>query len=497
MAGIGFELKKALQRGGIGRFVTVSLAGTAIVAGPWLLSVLGIFLIQRFASALLAQAAALFMAVIIYSYAFSLIASSGFAYVFTRWVSDLIYEEKRREAGGALLAYLILVVAGAAALGLAGALPLSLAGVVAHPRLFAASAVLLFVAINASWVLISFVSLLRRYLGILLVYIGGSLGSFIGVVLLGRAFAAAGALLGYALGQCLTAAALYAMTLGRFRPMSLPFSGIAAYLRRYRFLFFSGMLYAWATWVDKVVFWLAFGTRVPGGWLSIFDPYDAPVFFAVLTLIPALIYFTIEAETTFYPRLRDFLKNLTTGPYKKIQEKKYAMIRSMNSGLREQALLQGISTAVGLLLAPIIAARVLGGQASVPILRLTLGAVFFHSLFLTLMIFLFYLELYARAFAATLAFFAVNLLASLLLALTGASGLAGASYLAGGIAGCIVAGILLSRSASRIDRTLFSRAARSGGVVKVETVSERRGRDTARRRPERKAQGARGRGTSP
>jgi hypothetical protein len=43
MAGIGFELKRVLRQGGIVRFIGVSLAGTAIVAGPWLLSVLGHF----------------------------------------------------------------------------------------------------------------------------------------------------------------------------------------------------------------------------------------------------------------------------------------------------------------------------------------------------------------------------------------------------------------------------------------------------------------------
>ena len=47
MAGIGFELKRVLRKGGLMRFLGVSLASTAVVAGPWLLSVLGIFLVQR------------------------------------------------------------------------------------------------------------------------------------------------------------------------------------------------------------------------------------------------------------------------------------------------------------------------------------------------------------------------------------------------------------------------------------------------------------------
>ena len=72
MAGIGFELQRVLKRGGIGSFVKVALSGIMIVAGPWLLSIIGIFLIGRFAGVALREGRSLFMSVVIYSYAFSL-----------------------------------------------------------------------------------------------------------------------------------------------------------------------------------------------------------------------------------------------------------------------------------------------------------------------------------------------------------------------------------------------------------------------------------------
>jgi uncharacterized membrane protein len=484
MAGIGFELRRVLREGGIRRFLAVGLAGTAIVAGPWLLSILGILLIQGFASSLLSEAPALFMSVIVYCYSFSLIIASGLHYVFTRWISDLIWEEKQGEAGSALLACMLIVCAGSALIGLAGVLPLRLAGVISHPRLFTVSAVVLFVGINLNWLLMSFVSLLKRYFAILLVYLGGSLVSFLGVFVLGRAYDTGGALLGYAAGQWLTVMALYAMTLGRFRPMGrgrpsggggkpqasagsprknaagLPFGKFAGYLWRFRLLFLSGMLYAWAMWADKVVFWFAFGRRVPGAWFSIYDPFDIPVFFAMLTLIPSLIYFTVQGETSFYPRLRDFLVSLREGTYQRIQEKKYQMIRVMNTGLYELALLQGISTIVAVLLAPAISSGLFGGGVSVPILRLTLIAVFFHAVFLCLMILLFYFQLFPQALLSVSAFFIVNLAASLALARFRLESLVGGSYMAGGIAGCAVAISLLGPFAARIDRIIFMRSAK-------------------------------------
>lgn len=460
MAGIGFELKRVLRQGGVVRLIGVSLAGAAIVAGPWLLSVLGIFLIQRYAALALVEAPLLFSSAIVYSYALSLVLFSGLHYVFTRQVSDLIYEDKNRDAGSALLSFLLATSVLAVAAAVAGVLPLRLSGVVSRPLLFMVAAVALFTATCANWVLMSFISLLRSYTGILMTFLGGSLLSFLCTFFLGRIYATAGALLGYAVGQWATTIVLYAMTMARFRPSRISFVGFFSYLSRYRMLFLAGLLYAWATWADKIVFWFAFGRRVEGSWFRVFDPYDIPIFFAILTLIPGLIYFTIETETTFYPRLREFLRCVASETFQKIQEKKGAMIRSLGQSLRGQGLLQMIVSVVLILAAQRLGPALFGQGVNVQALRVTLAAVFFHSLFLSLLIFLFYLEMYGRAVIATLVFFSVNLAASVGIALLGDVRLLGASYLLGGVVGTIVAGLFLARSLSRFDHTLFIRAAR-------------------------------------
>jgi polysaccharide biosynthesis protein PelG len=461
MAGIGFELKRVLRQGGVVRFLGVSLAGTAIVAGPWLLSVMGIFLIQRYAALAISEAPVLVSAVIVSCSAFSLVIFSGLHYVFTRQVSDLIYEEKNMEAGAALLSFMLGTVVLSAAISAAGILPFRLAGVVSRPGLLMFSAGALFVATCLNWVLMSFISLLRSYTGILMTYLGGSLVSFLGTFLLGRAFAAGGAILGYAAGQWMTTIVLYSMTLARFRP-SRPRPGqLLAYLSRYRVLFLAGLLYAWATWVDKVVFWFLMGSGIRGTWLRVFDPYDLPIFFSILTLIPGLIYFTIETETAFYPRLREFLRSVSSDTFQRIQEKKYAMIRSLGAGLRGQAALQGIVSAVLILSAPTLGPAIFGPGIHVQALRATLAAVFFHALFLSLLIFLFYLELYGRAALSTLVFFAVNLAASVAIARMGDLRLLGLSYLLGGALGSAVAGVFLVHALRRFDHLLFIRASRS------------------------------------
>lgn len=459
MAGIGFELKRVLQRGGIIRVLGVSLAGTAIVAGPWLLSALGIFLIQQYAASALTEARSLFTALIVYCYAFSLVLFSGLHYVFTRQISDLIYQHKNREAGSALASFLLALFALSALVAAAGLLPLRIVGEVSRPVLFLLAAGLLFTVINLNWVIMSFITLLKSYIGILLVYLGGTLISLLGVRFFGALYATAGALLGYALGQCFTAIVLYLMTLKGYAPIRLSLKGFLSYLLRYRLLFLAGLLYAWASWADKIVFWFTLGKRMAGSWFRVFDPYDVPIFFAILTMIPGLIFFTIETETSFYPRLRRFLRCLGKESWTGIIRSKQMMLRTMSAGLREQSILQAICSVTLIILAPAIGHALFGDSVDASALRLTLGAVFFHALFLTLMIFLFYFELYVQTVAAVLVFFAVNVTASLAIGMMGATRFLGLSYLAGGVAGSVVAGVLLSLSARRIDRTLFARAA--------------------------------------
>jgi uncharacterized membrane protein len=147
--------------------------------------------------------------------------------------------------------------------------------------------------------------------------------------------------------------------------------------------------------------------------------------------------------------------------WQKIQERKYSMIRSLGAGLRGQGVLQGIVSIVLILMAPDLGAALFGAGVNVPALRITLGAVFFHSLFLSLLIFLFYLEMYGQASLATLVFFAVNLAASIVIALTADQYLLGTSYLAGGVAGSACAGFFLGRALKRFDQILFIRASRS------------------------------------
>lgn len=456
MAGIGFELQRVLRKGGIVSFLKVALAGTIITAGPWLMSVVGILLIGRTSGSALGEGQRLFLGVISYSFAFGLFVFGGSHYIFTRFVADLVYEEKNREAGSALLLFVLATIVVAGVMAVVAVRFIQPQGI-SHVGVFRVSIALLFVVINVNWLLMIFVSLLKQFIRIFIVYLLGVVLSFLGVNLLAAPLGLAGALLGFAGGQGFIVIVLYALTVKEFAPGSLPIRAALRYFGTFRYLFLCGTLYYWGIWIDKMVYWFTCGSSVQGTFIRIFDFYDIPVFFANLALIPGLVYFMIINETEFYIRLKVLLKGLQSGTYVKIQEQKYLLVRSIRQGMREQTVLQGVFTAILVLAAAEISRVVFAGGVNVLVLRLTFVAVFFHLSYLTLLIFLFYYQLYRTSALVAAVFLVLNAVGSLIVQHVGNLEYASMGYLvAGVVAGAVGLRAVLAATRS-IDRTLYAR----------------------------------------
>ncbi|MBN1411432.1 MAG: exopolysaccharide Pel transporter PelG [Spirochaetales bacterium] len=459
MAGIGFVLRTVLRKQGLFSILKVALIGTIIVAGPWLLSIFGIFLIGKFAGNAVAESRGLFMALIIYSYAFSLAVFGGFHYVFTRQVADAIYENRKNEAGAVLVVFSAFVAVSAALISGTALFLIDLSGI-AWPLIFRLSGIILFVSINLMWLLMIFISLLKRFLLIFFIYLSGMAVSFGLVFLLGKIFLSAGAVLGFAAGQLLIVILLGAVSLKEYKPCRPSVKKFLHYMVRFKFLLFSGIFYYWGMWIDKIVFWIIRGDQVNNTFFRVFEVYDIPVYIANLTMIPGLIFFMVVNETNFFVRLREFLNTIHTGILKRIQDNKKKLARQAGIGIRDQSLFQGIFTAAFILLARELTRYVFNTAVNLTVFRILTGAVFFHLMFLTLMVFLFYLQQYKKTFAAALVFFLVNSVGSVLTALSGINELCGLGYLAGGFTGSIAAVLFLVSSVRNYDKTVFIMACR-------------------------------------
>jgi len=456
MAGIGFELRKVVGQKGLTGFVKASLSGTIIVAGPWLVSIVGITIIQRMMAETLQELPGAFMAAVIYSYAFSLILGGGFHYIFTRVISDLLYDKDEPGAFYYLLKFLIPTALASTLVGLPAVLTFSLP--ISHPQLFSLGTLLLFISINLLWIIMLFISVLKWYMQIMISFILG-MGASVGLlILLGNLYGTGGAIMGFALGHFVICAILIFISFLSYKPQKrTKLKGMyLKYLIKYKYLFLTGAFYYFGIWIDKLINWIIAGTAITGTFLSIYEPYDVTVYFANLSMIPGLIFFVVSSETRFYILFKKFLSSLSKSRLSEIKRHKYRLISSTIKSIKEQSLFQGLITLLLIIMAPTVSTFISNGRTETVVIITTLGAVFFQLLYLTFLNFLFYLEMYRRAFYSSLSYFLINALISTVASSFSITHLAGLGYLAGGIAGSLVAFLAFNDSIKKIDRLILA-----------------------------------------
>ncbi len=455
MAGIGFELQRVLKHGGMTGVFKVALAGIIIVAGPWLISILGIFALSRFAGFALKEGGFLFTAAIVYSYAFSLFLFGGLHYIYTRYTSDLIYIKDDSRAFSTLLLSMLIIGIMSTLVAIAGVIFIKTDNI-ENLFMYKIFAAVLFVSVNLIWLVMIFITLLKKYMTIFLVYIIGMILSFGAVYFLGRDYKLGGAMAGFSIGQVSILVMLLFLILRYIKPGNIfrEMKPLMSYFKKYKYLLGAGVFYSAGIWIDKIALWIYAGSHVEGTYLVLFEHYDITVYFANLTLIPGLVYFMIFSETNFYVRLRRFLMKISTRTFTEIQEEKFKLLHTMRVSIREQSMFQGVITVGLIILAESINENFLGGYSSLLTLRLVLSGVFFHLLFLTLLTFLFYLERYKEAFLTQICFFSINFGGTLYFA--GISiPVYGAGYLISGIVTSILSGLFLWRAIKTMDRRIF------------------------------------------
>jgi uncharacterized membrane protein len=466
VAGIGFELKKVVRRGDLSSYLQAALSGAMVVAGPWLVTIAAIGFIQSFMHAAVRENPELFLVSIVYSYTGSLLVFGGPHYLFSRIISDFLYEKKE----GACLYYLFWFSCVIGVLSVcigAGALVLPVSGL-GRPLVFRLSLVALFVSVSLHWVFLVYVSLLKRYGMVFLAYAAG-MGFSLGLsCLLSPALGIGGTLLGFAGGNLFIVGFLLVLIL-RASPENSgadsPNPGflaagrfVAEALGRNVWLFLTGALYYWSIWADKVVFWIFRGAAMGNTPLRLYPDYDKIVYYASLTMIPGLVFFVVFTETDFYTVLRKFLDGLERKPYRLVMTMKHRVASVTARAVGDLAVFQGVAAGTPALLAPFLLRGVPLPAASTP--YLLFGAVFLHVLFFALMSFLFFTESYKEAFFGVLLFFIVN---------TGGVFLSIISDLPPGLSYCIAAGAgtaydgtVLFSSLRGLEQKIYSRTSEEG-----------------------------------
>ena len=456
MAGIGFELRRALRHDGDLTSVVRGYASAGLVAaGPWVMTITGLSFLNAFAHFFEApEAYALFRALVTYAFVLSLIIVGPLQMAYTRHLADAIYGGRGREMVPALVSALQAVIVATLVAGSA------LAAWVDLPLTTGAAATALTVVLGMTWIALIWLSVTKDYMSILRAYAWGSAAS-VGCVLLLAALGlapgttgAAQLLVAFTVGPAATLALLLRAIL-RVSDSSAPLAHtIQRAPRRLPLLALVGCLYNIGIWMDSIVVWTTQGVEVHPG-ISFHPLYDTSRFLAYLTVIPALAINLVRVETAFDERYRRLYGSILGGAtLGAIERCRREMLATLREGTLRLLRLQGAVSVLILICAPGVLHLLHVPLEATAVFRAACLGSLFHVFLLVTLLILLYLDLQWEAAATAGVFLVANAAGSMLVHHQGigsvATAYAGASLLA-----LLVGVMLLERASAHLVRRAF------------------------------------------
>ncbi len=312
MAGIGFELKKIFEEKKISSMIKGFSYATMISVGPMLISVLmliSISIILQIINIDISNRVVITVS-IMYAFIFAMISVSGFVMVISRYISDKLYIGDINDILSSMVGVIAinLLLGG----GIAGVFyyfsPLEFT--------FKILSYLFFIELSVIYILIAYISALKDYMRIVIAFALGAfpaiLFSLIFIVL--HMEIASAILLGMVFGFLITTILMLIAIKKFFNIMNDNIFGFVHYIYKMPYLFLINLFYTFGLFAHNFVFWeySDISSTIKGTFLLSYV-YDNATFFAVLTIIPAVVLFIVRIETAFYTKYRKFCKSLDGG----------------------------------------------------------------------------------------------------------------------------------------------------------------------------------------
>ncbi|MBM3548996.1 MAG: hypothetical protein FJX54_18805 [Alphaproteobacteria bacterium] len=410
MAGIGFELRKLARRDDL-MGVVASLTHASIVStGPWIMTVLALGAIDIIGLRWLDQEEMkVFRIIVIYNFCFSLVAAGPLMMIATRYLADRIYEKKVTETPGMLVGgFIVLLIQ----IPIAGWFYGVFAALDPAVRI---AAIANYFVISFIWYVGIFLSALRDFRSITIGFAVGMSSAFAVAVLLGERWGAAGMLTGFSLGLALLLSIQVARVLVEF-PYGFvrPFAFLRA-ARKYWELTLGALFYNLAVWVDKWIMWSLPDRDEIAAVMVSYPLYDATMFMAYMTVIPAIAVFVLSVETDFFERYQNFYKDVSGhAPWRKLGEDHQEILASLSRGLRNVVVFQGCITAFVVLSAPTLLSMIGVNLIGLGMFRLGVIGSFFHVLMAFVSVILAYFDLRRKLLFVYFLLFVTNTVFSLI-----------------------------------------------------------------------------------
>lgn len=461
MAGIGFELRKIFSESEstFGDLKAIAYS-TLISVGPWIITAISLNLILFIAKGyiVLRSERILFMATVVYSFIFSQLLVSPWQYIVTRYISDCIYEKKTHELRGALIGVmkLVIIVSFIVARFYLYSSPLSL--------FYKGVAITLFTLLGASWICMSFVSVLKNYRFVAYSYIAGNVLAVILGIILGRMpikvtdnILSTNLLLAYTLGMFLTFLMLSYHLLSTFKEKGNSEFVFLRYLKGYTSLFFTGLFYTLGVWVHLFINWFRGDSYIISSTFRAAPFYEVALFYAFFITIPSMVYFVVFLETKFFPDYKTYYAHIS---YRGSMAEINRSLANMMSILKRE-IFYCMELQFFICLSFALMANIIFHYFEMDLYLLELFRIFIFAAFCTVFISIFitvflYLDARMEALLISLIFFLSNSLFTLFFTVKGEE-FTGVGFFLASFLTLIVARGLLLRGLENLNYTTFYR----------------------------------------
>lgn len=392
MAGIGFTLKRLASQDNLIGIARAYTHASFVSVGPWLLAVLALGGVYPIFDNYVGVSHLInFRIIVVYNFGFSLILASPFYMVVTRYLADCIHRKDVTHTPTVMLISLTLMHI--------FSLPLAIYFYGYYVNLslgLRLSAIADLFLVTSVWVMGIYLTALKDYRVVTNAFFFGMAIAVIAAQLLtiNNVFGDASTLTGFNIGVAYIVFNLIGHILAEYPYRIVRSTGLKRYYRRYWELAAGGVFYNTAIWIDKCVMWryAPEAITLPSR-MTYYPDYDVAMFFAYLTIIPAMAIFIFSVETNFFQRYQRFYYDiLEHKPLSVIQVNHRAIIDTLLGSARNFFVVQGAVTLLAILLAAKLFSLIEIRYLSIGIFRLGVLGSFFHVLLLFELIILSYFD---------------------------------------------------------------------------------------------------------
>ncbi len=416
MAGIGVKLNSIFEKNSIVANLVGFTYSTAVTVAPMFLVIASILLmgwVLEFNSLGYVDRE-LFSCTVLYMFIFSLMSVSPFNAVLSKYMSDVIYEERYQDILPCYYLGLTMNLVLSCLVGVPFCLWEHFVGGVKVFYVFTGFCgyISLVMAIYS----MIYLSICKDYEKISLFFAIGMLEAFIVSLILRFFFRwkiTEAMLFALLTGIFLIAVLEYSFVKRYFKRNSNNYGKVLSYFKKYWQLVMNNFLYIAGMYVHNFVFWNTDMKMVVADTFVCNQPYDMASCLAMFTNISATIIFIANIEMHFHEKYKAFSESVIGAKKADIENDKRQMFRQMGISLMNLARIQFIIT-VAIYLLCVVMLPLLGFSGLVMSIYPCLAAGYF-ILFLmySAMLFLYYFNDMSGMVMATLSFFAVTLIGSI------------------------------------------------------------------------------------